>query len=257
MWEFCLNLMAENFELAKSIFLSLKEFSAQTGGVVTSHQQQGFISILIGAENGLKQDYEDFLCKIITQTICEYYKDEFLSQNLILPRHDKIGLLAFKKALLNFDKETDYYIIQRALEFKKYLYLESFYQFKLSSLKAKWTELVALANENRDYLMSNDSFLDLLKFLVDNLDIGEGEIDIIEQPEGYKLYFADCKMPEKASKILNDEGLISSIIDLSPQKINLYCKRDNSVAKLLEKIYVERIKITVVGQNAIKTFNNK
>ena len=259
MWEFSLNLRAENFSLAKSLYLSIKEFSAQIGGVVTSHEENGFICILIGVKQNLKNEYQRFLSRLITQTICTYYKSEFLSQNLILPHHDRIGILAFKKALLNFDRETDYYIIQRNLSLENNLYLESFYNFKLSGLKSKWTELVGLANENRDYLMSTDSFLDLLKFLIDNLDICEDEVDIIEEQDGYKLYFGsdDIYNDDYKNKILNEEGLISSIIDLSPQKINLYRNHDSNATNLLEKLFVERINVTKIGTPAMQSFKNQ
>ncbi len=257
MWEFSLNLRAENFNLAKSLYLKIKEYSAEIGGVVTSHEEKGYICILIGVKDDLKNDFQAFLSKIITQTICSYYKSEFLTQNLILPRHDKIGILAFQKALLNFDRETDYYIIQKNLSFDNNLYLESFYDFKLSGLKSKWTELVGLANENRDYLMSNDSFLDLLKFLIDNLDICGGEVDIIEEQDGYKIYFGndDVYSEDYKNKILNEEGLISSIIDLSPQKINLYRHTDSNATNLLEKIFVERINVTTIGNSALQRLN--
>ncbi len=255
MWEFSLNLRTENFSLAKQLYLSIKQFSEKTGGVVTSHEDKGYICILIGVKKALKQEYESFLSKIITETICTYYKNEFLNNNLILPRHDKIGLLAFKKALLNFDRETDFYIIQRNLTFDNNLYLESFYEFKLISLKSKWGELVGLANENRDYLMSTDSFLDLLKFLIDNLDIGEEEVDIIEEKDGYKLYLGkdDVYNDDYSNKLLNEEGLISSIIDLAPQRINLYCHNNNNATKLLEQIFAQRINVTTIGNATLQT----
>lgn len=254
MWEFSLNFRAENFNLANNMFNSIKDFASRIEGVVTSHEQGGFVCILIGADKKFQQEYEGFLSKLITHTICNHYKGEFLSQNLILPHHDKIGLLAFKKALLNFDRETDYYIIKRALSFGNELYFESFYDFKLSSLKAKWGELVSLANENRDYLMSGDSFLDLLKFLIDNLDICEEEVDIIEQQDGYKL-FVGHDNEGLTNQILSDEGLISSIIDLSPQKINLYCLKENNTASLLERIFVERINVKNLNAYSIKKIN--
>ncbi len=256
MWEFSLNLRSENFDIAKNIYDALKAFSSEFGGVVTSHEENGYIYILIGCKSELQENFQDFLSKIITQTICSSFKSEFLSQNLILPRHDKIGILAFKKALLNFDRETDYYIIQKNLDFNKNLFLEAFYDFRLAGLKSKWTELVSLANENRDYLMSNESFLDLLKFLIDNLDIGEEEVDIIEEQEGYKLYFGHDEIysEDYKNKVLNEEGLISSIIDLAPQKINLYQHNENNATDLLQKIFAPRINVTTIGTSAMKKF---
>lgn len=245
MWEFSLNLQEGNLDLANNIFTSLKAVSSVTGGVVTSHQENGYISILIGVDENRREEMEKLLSRSITKVICTYYKSAFLDKYLFLPQHDKIGTVAFKKALLNFDRETDHYIIQKNLTFDQDLYLDSFYLFKLRSLKSKWTELVGLANENRDYLLSNESFIDLLKFLVDNLDILEEEVNVIEEKDGFKIFLDssdgyDCQYE---NAVFNEEGLVSSIIDLSPQKINIYCNNENHATELLERIYVERIHI--------------
>lgn len=245
MWEFSLNLHEGNIDLAKNIFSSLKAVSSVTGGVITSHQENGYISILIGVDEGKRQEMENLLSRSITKVICTHYKSEFLDKYLFLPQHDKIGTVAFKKALLNFDRETDHYIIQKNLTFDQNLYLDSFYEFKLRSLKSKWTELVGLANENRDYLISTESFIDLLKFLVDNLDICEEEVNIIEEEEGFKIFLDSTGGYENQYEdtVFNEEGLVSSIIDLSPQKINIYCNNENHATELLERIYVERVNI--------------
>ena len=149
--------------------------------------------------------------------------------------YDKMGMLAFKKALLNFDKETDKFIIRKNLELGSNLFLESFFHFKLKSLQEKWAELVSLSNDNREYLISSDSFIDLLKFLVDNLDICEDEISIVKENEGYKIFINDSKQYQ--NKVFNEESVVSSVIDLSPQKINLYFNESSKAINLLEKIF--------------------
>ncbi len=241
MWEFSLNL--DNREPADMLFNSIKDLTTKLGGIVTSTCENGHTSIIIGMDESKREEIENYLSRAITQTICTYYKESFLDKYLFLPQHDKIGVVAFKKALLNFDRETDYYLVEKSLSFNKNLYIESFYEFKLKNLKAKWTELVALANENRDYLISADSFLDLLKFLVENLDICEDEINVIEEDNGYKIYLGcnEGLQNDYNETVLNEEGLISSIIDLSPQKINIYCNGKNKATSLLEKIYEKRI----------------
>ena len=163
-------------------------------------------------------------------------------------------MTAFKKALLNFDKETDKFIIKKNLDLSKDIFLEAFYQFKLKSLKEKWAELVALSNENREYLVSSDSFIDLLKFLVDNLDICENEISIVKESEGYRIFSSD-NIPEE-NKLLTEELVVSSVIDLSPQRINLYFNETSKAITLLEKIFEERIIINDSLQN-IKNFKLK
>ncbi len=236
MWELSLNLVNE--ELAERISSSLKSISKKFGGIVTSNKINGHICILVGVDKSKRQQVEVILSRAITQIICTYYKSSFLDKYLFIPKQDKSMVVAFKKALLNFDRETDYYIIQNNLNFNRDIYLDSFYEFRLKKLKDKWTELVALANENREYLITTDAFLDLLKFLVDNLDICEEEVSIVEEEDGYKIY---SSIDDGSQIVYGEEGLISSIIDMSPQKINIYCKAMTKATELLEKIYDERI----------------
>lgn len=253
MWEFSLNFKSENSLLAKHTFSQIKNISNGKGGVATLHEEKDFISILLAVEEEYMDEVQMNLSSIITQTICTNFKANFLDEFLSLPEHDKIGMTAFKKALLNFDKETDKFLVQKQLTFDKNLYLESFYQFRLTSLKAKWQELVALANENRVYLISNDAFLDLLKFLIDNLDVCEEEVNVIEDEQGYKIVLQDKIEDKYSGQIFNDEALVSSIIDLAPQKINFYCTKNSKTSDFLEKIFDERINICT-GSGQVQSF---
>ena len=147
-----------------------------------------------------------------------------------------------KKALINFDKETDFYLISKNLNLQKNLYLDSFYFFKLRSLREKWSELVTLANENSDYLVSSDAFFDLLKFLIDNLEIGEDEINVFEDEKGFSISLGRDAQDMQCSD-LSREGLVSSLIELCPKKINLFCKNDEGTAGFLSKIFEERVNV--------------
>ena len=136
-------------------------------------------------------------------------------------------------------KQSQKRTVKKCLKLEKDFFLESFYQFKLSTLKSKWTELVTLANENREYLTSSESFLDLLKFLVDNLEICEEEISIYkDNEENYQILISD-KLYQ--NKVFSEDSLVSSIIDLSPQKINLYCDEDSRAINLLHCLFEDRI----------------
>ena len=239
MWELSLNLKTENFELAKFIHNNISSICAKWQGVVTSVEECGYISILIAVNDKNKQQMQSYLSNCIIEVICTVFKSTFLDSNLFLPSQDRLGMNAFKKALLNFDKETDRYLVRKALNLEHDLFLESFYQFKLSTLKAKWTELVTLANENREYLNSTDSFIDLLKFLVDNLEICEEEISIYQSEDLSYQILVSNKLYQ--NKVFSEESLVSSIIDLSPQKINLYCDEDSRAINLLHKLFEERI----------------
>ena len=251
MWEFSINLQSDKEVLAASIFNILRRELSPLKAIVARSEEGGYISVVIAVKKENRNEAEIVLLRTITLAICQTFKADFLNKHLFLPNQDEIGVTAFKKALINFDKETDYFLISKALNFNEFLFLESFYQFKLAKLRDKWGELIRLANENRDYLVSSEAFFDLLKFLIDNLDICKEEIDVVEDEKGYYI----CEEGEKSAP-LSSSALVSSLIDLSPQKINMYYKNENHATELLKLIFDRRINLLSDNEeNAIK-FDN-
>ncbi len=239
MWELSIAVNSQNVDVARFIYQTLKAQTSEISGVVTCYEQFGEIFILVGCPAGEQGRVSVLIERCIIKVICNFYKEHFLSENLHLPIHENMSLTAFKKALINFDKETDFYIISKNLELDKNLHLDSFYYFKLKALRDKWAELIALANENSDYLVSNEAFFDLLKFLIDNLEVCEDEINVFEEEDGYYLKAGD----EFPQEMLSKEGLVSSLIELCPKKINLFCRSDDNTAGFLSKIFEERINV--------------
>ncbi len=240
MWELSIAVSCKNLEIAKFIYQSLKKEGASLGGVVTCYEEFENFYILFGCPVEKQQKACEEIEKCIIKVICNFYKERFLTENLRLPTHENISVTAFKKALINFDKETDIYYISKNLQLQDNLHLDSFYFFKLKALRDKWQELIALANENSDYLVSNEAFYDLLKFLIDNLEVCEDEINVFENEDGYLL---QSQNEDLKSENLSKEGLVSSLIELSPKKINFFCRSDDNTAGFLTKIFEERVNI--------------
>lgn len=238
MWEFCLS--TKKLNVAKFIYQTLKKESEEFKMVLTCYDQFDTFFIMVACSFEEKTRLTLVIERCVIKVICNFYKEEFLDSNLHLPFHEKVSLTAFKKALINFDKETDFYIISKNLELKHSLYIDSFYNFKLSSLRDKWKELIMLANDNSEFLTGDEAFFDLLKFLIDNLEICENEIFVFEKENGYQI-----KLGEQDDNYdrLSNEGLVSTLIDLSPKKINLYCEKNESMASFLSKIFEKRINV--------------
>lgn len=242
MWELSISVSSKNLDIAKFVYQTLKSQTAEFGAVVTCYEQFENFFIVIGCPIEEQQRTSAIIERCIIKVICNFYKEKFLTENLHLPLHENISLTAFKKALINFDKETDFYIISKNLELSTNLHLDSFYFFKLKTLREKWAELITLANENSDYLVSNDAFFDLLKFLIDNLEIGEDEISVFEDENGYSIK-AENSVDGCEYEKLSKEGLVSSLIELCPKKINLFCRSDDNTAGFLSKIFEERVNV--------------
>lgn len=239
MWELSISVASKNLDVAKFVYQTLKAETEEFGAVVTCYEQFDNFYILIGCEETEQSRVCLAIERCIIKVICNFYKEKYLTENLRLPFHEDIGLTAFKKALINFDKETDFYIISKNMKLEKNLHLDSFYNFKLKPLREKWTELITLANDNSDCLVSNESFLDLLKFLIDNLEICEEEISVFQDENGYSIKAQNSGIYSN----LSNEGLVSSIIELCPKKINFFCRSDDNTAGFLSKIFDERINV--------------
>lgn len=249
MWEYSLNIKNENRALAGFVYSSMSKFVGNNRGVVTRNEENGYIKILIAVKSYFVEQTKSSVASLIVDAVCYNFKELFLDKFLNLSGLDEMGRGAFKKALLNFDKETDRFMVKRALFLEGEMYLESFFDFRLKNLQNKWQELVDLSNENREFLLTSESFIDLLKFLVDNLDICEDEISIFKENGEYKIY---AKGHSEPISPLNEENIVSSVIDLSPQRINLYFKERSKAISLLEKIFEERITINKLSFNVQK-----
>ena len=236
MWEFCLSI--SKLDVAKNAYETVKGELKDLETVLTCYEKHGNFNIMFACPDEEKNRLTNLLERTVIRLICSFYKDAFLSENLTLPKHEKISVMAFKKALMNFDRETDLFIISKNLDLKSTLNLDSFYNFKLKALRDKWEELVLLANENSDYLIGDEAFYDLLKFLVDNLEIKENEISVFERENGYSILADEC------FDSLSNEALVSTLIELSPKKINFYCDKEDSIVNFLTKIFSERISVS-------------
>ena len=137
MFEFQIAVSEDNGKVAEKMFKELKSATADFETITTSYSESGKIYIVLAC-NDIEQSRLSFVISdVISDMISTFYKLEFIDKNLKIPIKDKTNLNAFKKALIAFDRETDKYIISRALNIKKGVFIDSFYQFRLKSLRNK------------------------------------------------------------------------------------------------------------------------
>ena len=255
MFEFSIIIDENRAEEARHICREMKKNSNDFGAVITSYSENEKIYIIIGCSEIEKPRMKFFISDAIADTISIFYKLNYIEKTLKLHISEEIYLNAFKKALIAFDRETDKYIITHNLKIDKSVYIDSFYVFKLKQLRNKWQEIIKLANDNAGYLLCSDIFVDLLRFLIENIQISNNLVNIIKDEGIFKI----CD--DKFNKIdLENEGLcnlssvdkkdneidlITSLIALSPQKINVYCDQcENSpTLTLISQLFGNRVSI--------------
>lgn len=245
MWEFAIFIDKSKKSIAKSIYNKIKSFSGCCDNIVSYHENQDEICVPCACNDFEKFRYKSFLEEVLIEVFCENYKKQFLIDNLVVKTCDDISNEAFLQALLYFDRETDRYLISKYLQIENQINIDGFFNFKLKVLREKWLELVEIANDNQIYLYSDDTFIELIKFLVDNIEYKSDVVNIVEQNKKYVITnsdFEEIDLNEQCED--KDKSLISSLISLCPKNINIYCSdiMPNKVTKLICSLFEKRVK---------------
>lgn len=254
MWEFGINVSDKNIHISKKIYFALKNFCAEYGGLVTTYERCEKISILVSCEECDQNRFKHFIVNLISDIICEDFKLTYLNENLCLPNLDEISKNAFMQALLSFDKESDKYIIQKFLTLESSIDIETFFYFKLAPLREKWKELVQIANDNKAYLSSSETLVELLRFLVENLELKNDTINLTQKNGKvlfYDINFNLLKTSDLSEKDI-DSTIISNLIALAPKSVNIYSSGtfNSGLIRLLKQIFDKRINfLNVLGSD--------
>lgn len=249
MWEYSITLPISKSNKTQKLYYDICNLFKNVGGVVTTISSKDDYTILVACK------VEDsFLVKSkLIEIICNYivldYKYNYLVKNFKFKVTQDINMQAFIKALVVFDSEIDKDIIRSQLKPLNKVNIDSFYNFKLKTLKTKWKDLVSLANDNFIYLMKSETFIELLKFIISNLDYRTKVVNV--KIDNNNFYLSDANNRPIQDLMLGDmQGcsdafLVTTLITLSPQKINLCCDTNikNSTINLLFELFSDRIEI--------------
>lgn len=227
MWEFCFYF--DSLEDSNIYEKKILCFVKNVQGVVANVFSEGFYKLLIAVPFETRREAIRFFKTKLAETILTIYKRKFIVSNLNIEKIRTENISVFLQALVCFDSEIDKQIIIERINFKNNFYLNSFISFKLKFLKNKWNELVTLANDNMIYLLNDDSCLELIKFLISNLEHRYYAVNIFLKDDCYLLCDMQGKVIEdfliEKHVVYDDKNLINSLVALNPEKIILHCNK--------------------------------
>lgn len=247
MWEY--SLCFDNEIDSENFIDKIRPFIKETKGVVVSIFLQDTHKVLVAVPIEKKEQAMSLLKENLAEMILTNFKKEYIMSKLNFEVDHSVNMRVFLQTLICFDSDVDKQIIMESLNFDKSIYLNSFINFRLKFLKNKWDELVTLANDNIMYLLSEDSFVELIKFLISNLDYRCYAVNIFSKQNCYLL----CDMEGKVINdflldkniVYDDNKLLTSLIALNPEKIIIHCNSflKENLLKNLYNIFSNRIEI--------------
>jgi hypothetical protein len=246
-WEFSLKADIDKLDQINYIKERLKKPLKEARGVVTTICSQESVLLLVGVNMAYKLRIKGIICSLIANLVATIYKKEYITRKFnFVVKHD-LMYKSFLKALISFDSDVDRQIIYNKLICFDNIVLQSFVDFKLKDLKQKWNELIMLANDNYMYLLSGGNFLELLKFLLSNLECKVDKVCVKKNQNGkYVFLFTNnytslnsFEFPKSA------EDVVTSLIDLCPNKITIINQNDFSkeITDFLSELFGAKIEI--------------
>lgn len=234
MWEFTISISLKNKHYLKYILSEISHAKLNVISALTYDSSTANLTLAIDVSSMQR------LANIVVECICNIillvFKREYFRSNLDLSNLDNTNRCAFLKALVMFDSVSDKQEIKQEIILNKNLYIDSFYYFKLPFMREKWSEILGIISASI-YINDNDGFLELLKFLISNLDCGIPLINIYYRDNRFVVYDNKNKLIKLKDETSNiEDDLISQIIELSPKIINLYCA-DNISKDTFDVIY--------------------
>ena len=177
----------------------------------------------------LKGDNEfnrELVIEALSEIIVNIYKERFFIENIklsFLPQNCKEMLI---KALVLFDIETDIYYVLTMIEKMSSIVISSLYEFRLNGLKNRWHEFSTVTNINSSYLVNEDIYIEFLKFLTLNINPQTKAITLKSDLSKYLIYDVNDRLITASINMGNDMELITKLVLLAPQHINIYCGCD-------------------------------
>ena len=225
MWELNISVDTNKSDSLLSIESRLKPIMDTGKGIMMQDARHGRAFLLIACEEDGKDRIKSELNEAVSDVITVDFKEKFLLKNSRLPKINVINYNAFLKALVAFDREWDREMVFNTLEYEDELLLDGFYNFKLKELREKWQEVCDLANHNSGYLEYHETFLELLRFLVQTIDCKEKHITVVKEKDEYSFLDAAGKAVNRAKlkldKKITDETLLPNLIAVAPKEICL------------------------------------
>ncbi|MCM1367384.1 MAG: hypothetical protein NC184_01025 [Roseburia sp.] len=170
---------------------------------------------------GCEPQYRAQMLADIKECLVEMYavvtKFDYIKKNLSLSLpHIRYEILL--RTLVAFDRENEHKLLQNALHVEDGMALDGVFNFKLGELKERWLEICNLTKSNGAYLYDDQTYNELLKFLISAVNPKISKLTVCENDGKYRLTGAlkNSTLDLSACDALE---LMYYLIDLAPLEL--------------------------------------
>ncbi len=139
---------------------------------------------------GCEPEFRVQMCSVIKDCLIEMFavvtKFDYIKRNLsiCLPSLRYEILL---RTLVAFDRENEHKILSDVIAVEDGMALDGIFNFKLGELKERWLEICRLTISNGAYLNDDDTYNELLRFLISAVNPKINKLTVCERDGKYRL----------------------------------------------------------------------
>lgn len=246
MREIALAVGVRNREIIEFLHANIKSKIDFCKTILTSYSDNNFIYLLFACDKEFVEPCETILRDIIIDYIESIYKINYLKKRIKNPLCDSLTFNAYIKVLALFDRNSDESSLNKIILFNQTFFLDSFIEFRLSPLKRHWDNLAELSSDNLT-LFNSGTFLDVIRFLINTMDILVYKVKIVCNGENFSVYNMKNKNAriKKIAECHNDLDLIINVLNSCPNYIDIYVNQGEpyEAVSFLSNIFANRLKI--------------
>ena len=210
--------------------------------ILTEFEKEENYTIMFACEDVHLSMLNNMVAQNLVNFYVFRYKKLYLEQNLNLADIEKMFAPAYICALAQFDTFTDKEIALDADYTSDKIAVIPFLYFRLQYLIRRWKTIINLTNENIGAFNKSSAIIDLLKYLVKNLQSNKKELNLQFTEHGIKIYDdKTLSFESKTQSIADIANTIAVLIKLSPQRLIVRSAHPNSHLETIRQIFDEKI----------------
>ena len=225
MYEATVSVVKENSHLLDYVKGQLAPCLKEIDGISTELDERFRSCFSLACSDTYRFQVQRKLAEAVSQALTLGYKNVYVRDLL---RIDSDNF--YKNVLVNvicvFDNDYDKQVVSRLVDIEQNVCIDGYYNFRLSAVKKKWSDITRLVSDNFYVLSDNSLIVEFLQYLLESTPSKVKNLSVSFENGGFVLYGSGGKVLEPAislaKKATVEEEAMLNILCLKPQRVKIY-----------------------------------
>ena len=225
MYEATVSVVKENGHLLDYVIGQLAPCLKEIDGISTELDTQFRNCFSLACSDTYRFQVQRKIVDAVSQALTLGYKNVFVRDLLGID-----GDNFYKNVLVNvicvFDNDYDKQIVSRIVEADQTVCIDGYYNFRLSAVKKKWSDITRLVSDNLYVLSDNSLIVEFLQYLMESTPSKVKNLSVSFEGGAFTLYGSGGNVLEPtislAKEATVEEEAMLNILCLKPQRVKIY-----------------------------------